>query len=268
MAYLINALKRHPNEFTPDEQQQFVREHYNDIATKVEAFATGRLPMRGLIVNGPAGGGKTEVVVQTLNALRSRYHMINGSMSAPQWHVKLYEYARDPEQILVIDDTDIIFDDTQMCDTTKAALDTAPGKTVDYIKTNSGALRMAAVPERFVCRGRVIFITNRPMDSKHMTPRNWARIKPIRDRSHYVAAGLTPAWTGVAMRLFFNAGRIRCFNEDTTVDHQHKQDIINWISDNIEQFPFLSFRTLLKAIGYFKMDSLRWQENLLADTGE
>jgi hypothetical protein len=152
MSYLHEQLNSDPAHYKQAIREQIIQDHYNSIATMVSAFAQGKTAKRGLIVNGPNGGGKTEVVKHTLDLLNCEYHVINGSMTAPQLFIKMYLHARLPNQILVIDDTDVVLEDTEMCDLLKAAIDTG-AKNVDYAKTNSAALRLANVPTRFTCEG-------------------------------------------------------------------------------------------------------------------
>ena len=92
MSYLQEKLNSDPINFTPAEQEQIIQEHYNSIATLVTAFANRTTGKRGLIVNGPNGGGKTEVVKHTLDLSNAEYHIINGSMTAPQLYCRrLYD---------------------------------------------------------------------------------------------------------------------------------------------------------------------------------
>lgn len=266
MTYLNEQLNNDPAAYTKSEQESVVQSHYNSIASLVDAFVSGTTTKRGLIVNGPNGGGKTEVVKHTLDLKRANYHIINGSMTAPQLYIQLYKHARLANQILVIDDTDVVLEDTEMCDLLKAAIDTAPGKTVDYAKTNSAALRLAGVPNRFTCLGRVILISNKVMHIGEMTRRQVQGIKPVRDRCMYIPAGLSPAWTAVAMTVLYKHNLIRCFNE-SKLDSVHKEEILKFVTKEVRRFPGLSFRTLITCMDMFKIDSKNWRNLVLMDSG-
>ena len=265
MSYLQEKLNSDPGAFKPAVQESIIREHYDSIAKLVQAFAKGVTGKRGLIVNGPNGGGKTEVVKHSLDLVGAEYHVINGSMTAPQLFIKLYNHARKPNQILVIDDTDVVLEDTEMCDILKAAIDTS-SKSVDYAKTNSAALRMANVPTRFVCEGRVILVSNKVMNIADMTPRQRQSIKPVRDRCMYVPAGLSPAWTAIAMNILYKHGMIRCFNE-STLDAVHKEEILKFVSKEVQHLPGLSFRTLITCMDMYKIDKKNWRNLVMMDQG-
>ena len=265
MSYLQEKLNSDPSTFKPAEQEQIIKEHYNSIATLVEAFAKRTTAKRGLIVNGPNGGGKTEVVKHSLDLVGAEYHMINGSMTAPQLFIKLYKHARKPNQILVIDDTDVVLEDTEMCDILKAAID-SNSKTVDYAKTNSAALRMENIPTRFTCEGRVILISNKIMNIADMSPRQRQSVKPVRDRCMYVPAGLTPVWTAVAMATLYKHGMIRCFNE-SNLDAAIKEMILAFLVKEVKHFPGLSFRTLITCMDMYSIDKKNWRNLVMMDQG-
>jgi len=265
MSYLQEKLNSDPRNFSPEAQEQVINEHYNSIAMLVTAFVKGETAKRGLIVNGPNGGGKTEVVKHTLDLAGARYHIINGSMTAPQLFIKLYEHARKPDQILIIDDTDVVLEDTEMCDILKAAIDST-AKTIDYAKTNSAALRMAGVPTRFTCAGRVILISNKIMSLVDMSKRQRQSVKPVRDRCMYVPAGLTPAWTAIAMNILYKHDMIRCFNE-SKLDQSVKDEILKFVSDEVQHFPGLSFRTLITCMDMYKIDKNNWRNLVMMDQG-
>lgn len=265
MSYLQEKLNSDPSAFKPAEQEQIIQEHYNSIATLVEAFAKRTTNKRGLIVNGPNGGGKTEVVKHSLDLTGAEYHIINGSMTAPQLFIKLFKHARKPNQILVIDDTDVVLEDTEMCDLLKAAIDST-SKTVDYAKTNSAALRMENVPTRFTCEGRVILVSNKIMNIADMSKRQRQSVKPVRDRCMYVPAGLNPEWTAVAMNVLYKHGMIRCFNE-SKLDASVKETILKFLVKEVKHFPGLSFRTLITCMDMYKIDKKNWRNLVMMDQG-
>ena len=266
MSYLQEQLNECPNKFLDSEKEAIIRGHYTNIATLVNAFIKGNTTKRGLIVNGPNGGGKTEVVRHTLDINKTKYHIINGSMTAPQLYIQMYKHARNADQILIIDDTDVVLEDTEMCDLLKAAIDTSI-KTVDYAKTNSAALRLEGVPTSFTCNGRIILISNKIMTLQGHTRRQAQSIKPVRDRCMYVPAGLTPEWTAVAMNILYKNKMIRCFNE-SDIDAVHKEEILKFVSTEVKRLPSLSFRTLITCMDMFKIDSKNWRNLVLMDQGE
>jgi hypothetical protein len=266
MSYLQEKLNNNPEQYSSAVQEQVIRDHYNSISTLVDAFVKGKTAKRGLIVNGPNGGGKTEVVKHTLDSNQATYHIINGSMTAPQLYIQLYKHARNTNQILIIDDTDVVLEDTEMCDLLKAAIDTGNGKKVDYAKSNSAALRLAGVPTSFICKGRVILISNKLMTIDGCSRKQQQSIKPVRDRCMYIPAGLTPAWTAVAMNILFKYGHIRCFAE-SELSSKVKAEILKFVSKEVNRLPGLSFRTLVTCMDMYNIDPKNWKNLVMMDQG-
>jgi hypothetical protein len=178
----------------------------------------------------------------------------------------MFKHARNPDQILVIDDTDVVLEDTEMCDLLKAAIDTNT-KSVDYAKSNSAALRLAGVSNSFICQGRIILISNKHMSLHGSSKRQAQSIKPVRDRCMYVPAGLNPEWTAEALIILYKNKMIRCFNE-SDLDECHKETILKFISEEVRHLPGLSFRTLITCMDMFKIDPVNWRSLVMMDQGD
>tara|TARA_B110000503_G_C7097530_1_gene392304 strand:+ start:72 stop:869 length:798 start_codon:yes stop_codon:yes gene_type:complete len=265
MTYFVDTLNKSPDLVEPAEQQAAINQHYNSIANMVSAFAKGGLGKRGLIINGPAGGGKTEVVRQTLDANSSKYHMLKGTLSAPELFIRIYKHAKDPNQILVIDDTDVCFDDVEMADILKAALDPSGGEM--YYGKRSHYLRHDGVPQEFRCEGRIILISNKPLKVDTLSVKAQQRIKPVVDRCLYVPAGLNDAWTAVAMRLLYSVGRIRVL-ANSTVDVAVKDAIVDLITTEYKRFNGITFRSIQTCLDMYVVDPANWRQLVIMSEGK
>lgn len=265
MNYFIDSLEQDPSSLTDKQRREAISQHYNSISSIIDNFATKKLSKRGLIVNGPAGGGKTEVVRQSLDALGANYHLLKGTLSAPQLFIRIFKHARQPNDILIIDDTDICFDDVEMSDILKAALDPMSGEM--YYGKKSHYLSAQGVPDQFKCQGRIILITNKPLKTGFMTARTQQRIKPILDRCLYVPAGLTDAWTAWAMRLLHQVGRIRILAE-SNLDKTEQNEIIEFITANYKRFNGLTFRTIQTCVDMRNIDKNNWRDLVIMSEGK
>jgi hypothetical protein len=264
MTYFVDTLNKNPDLVEPAEQEAAISQHYNSIANIVGAFAKGGLGKRGLIINGPAGGGKTEVVRQTLDAAGSKYHLLKGTLSAPELFIRIYKHAKDSNQILVIDDTDVCFNDVEMSDILKAALDPSSGEM--FYGKRSHYLRHDGVPQEFRCEGRIILISNKPLKVDKMSVLAQQRINPVVDRCLYVPAGLNDEWTAVAMRLLYTAGRIRDL-ADSTVDVAVKDAIVDFITTEYERFGGITFRSIQTCLDMYKVDPANWRQLAVMSEG-
>lgn len=261
----IERLMHDPKTFTDAEVEETLQLHYDSIAKRVEAFSKGIFDKRGLIVNGPAGGGKTEIVNAVLKANPTvQFKVISGTITAPSLFIELYK-SRKSDQILVIDDTDAVLENTEMADILKGAIDTGTPKEITYNKRSQN-LREADVPQNFVFAGRIILITNTHLNINNMTPRQEQRIKPIWGRCNYILAGLSPAWTVEAMRLLFNANKIRCFAE-SNLPRDVQKEMLEFAVEQFGQGSSLSFRTLITCIDMYRLDAVNWREYVVMAGG-
>lgn len=262
---VIERLTHDPATFTSQEVEQTLELHYKSIAKRVEAFSKGIFDKRGLIVNGPAGGGKTEIVNAVLKSTPNcEFKIISGTITAPSLFIELYK-SRKSNQILVIDDTDAVLENTEMADILKGAIDTGVAKEISYNK-RSHILAEADVPQRFVFSGRIILITNKHININNMTPRQEQRVKPIWGRCNYILAGLTPAWTIEAMRLLFDRNEIRCLAE-SNLPRELQQEMLEFAIETYGESQALSFRTLITCIDMYRMDQDNWREYVAMSGG-
>jgi len=264
MSYKIERLQHDPANYTADEVTETITLHYDSIALRVKGFASGVFDKRGLIVNGPAGGGKTEIVNAVLKQCNSDYKIISGTITAPRLFVELYK-KRKPGQILVIDDTDAIIENTEMSDILKGAIDTGAPKEISYNK-RSIVLHEADCPNNFVFAGGVILITNKHININSLTPREEQRIKPIWGRCNYILAGLSPAWTVEAMQLLFKNGKIRCLNE-SNLPPNIKKELFDFVIERFGDSHSMSFRTIITCIDMYRLDPDNWREYVLMGAG-
>jgi hypothetical protein len=260
MTYLVKQLAQSPKKLTLADQESAIQSHYNYVTSELTNFISGKLGTRGLIINGPKGGGKTSLIAHTLKTLKSNYHIINGTITAPVLFEMLFRYAQDPDQILVIDDTDVVFNDVEMSDILKAALD-GKGKEIHYGKANSAHLRVNAIPASFKCLGRVVFISNMNMAPEAMTKKHAATLAPIKDRCEYVRVGLSPEWNAVAIRVFYKHDLIQSLNE-CNLKKKQKDELIEFVCEHAKTDDRWTFRTIQKGIQRVALGG-NWRDNIL-----
>jgi predicted small metal-binding protein len=260
MTYLVKQLAESPKKLTLTQQESVIQTHYNYVTSEISNFISGKLGTRGLIINGPKGGGKTSLVTHTLKTLKSNYHVINGTITAPVLFEMLFKHAKDRHQILVIDDTDVIFNDVEMSDILKAALDGA-GKEIHYGKSSSAHLRVNAIPASFKCLGSVIFISNMNMAPEAMTKRHAATLAPIKDRCEYVRVGLTTEWNAIAIRVFYKHNLIQSLN-NCSLTAEQKDELVKFVCEHARTDDRWTFRTIQKAISRVALGA-NWRDAIL-----
>lgn len=134
----------------------------NELATGV---ATGLI--RGLVVIGAPGVGKSFGIERKLADIclkdllegqKPNFEIIKGVITPVVLFMKLYEYSGE-DQILVFDDCDSVFFDTEALNMLKAALDTGRRRYISY-NSDSKLLSKEGIPNRFEFKGSVVFISN------------------------------------------------------------------------------------------------------------
>lgn len=129
--------------------------------------ATTRGVIRGLIVSGPPGIGKSfgvERQLEQANLFRKlagqepQYELISGGISAIGLYQKLY-HNRAAEQVLVFDDCDGVLFDEESLNLLKAALNSGHRRRIAWNK-QSRTLGVEDIPQSFDFEGSIIFLSN------------------------------------------------------------------------------------------------------------
>ena len=216
-----------------------------------------------LIVNGPAGSGKTEYTKKILS--NNHASIISGTLSAIKLYIALYQNRRKG-QVLIIDDTDKTLEDTECLEVLKAALDSQGNKSVDWNKYST-ALAQYGVPDSFVFKGRVVIITNKHMSGGAKQTKAQVAIAPVLSRCQYFKAGLpSKEWEVAALRRMVETGEVRCFNEaGISVDVQNQ--IVDFVEEHADDLREISFRVLKKCLDLYLEDNTDWQFMALASMG-
>lgn len=247
---------------TDEELASEISETFYILMEMTKAVATN--VVKGLVVSGPAGIGKSYTVETTLvknlgmlGMLRdgkAQYEMLTGGMSAPVLYEKLYEY-KDEGQVLVFDDCDGILYDEDALNILKAALDSKKTRKVCW-NTRSLHLERNDIPNSFEYKGGIIFITN--VDFNHVkSPRIKNHLEAIVSRCHYMDLGIN----SVRERIIHIKETIskydlfagRCMNEEEC------HEVIKYIEVNANKLRELSLRSVLKVADLRKAMPKRWQ---------
>jgi hypothetical protein len=266
MSYVDPILeKRALESLKPQEIHDALGLHYARMTKFVEGVAKDKWH---LIVNGPAGVGKTEVVNSVLknkSLVKLRPNFISGTISAVRLFELLHKH-RKREQITVIDDTDKILEDTECLELLKAALDTQ-NKSINWTKFST-ALGKTNTPDEFTYEGRIIIITNkllRTVENANPT-RHQQQLLPLMSRCMYFRAGLPMSWRIHALRYFHKIGEIRIFDE-SGVSKESQNEILDFIEKYQDDLREVSFRTLVLLVSLKNEEPDFWEEMALASLG-
>ena len=246
---------------TDDQAIDRIAERFSILEEMTNATLDGIV--RGMIVTGPPGVGKTFGVEQVLEkdslfdmmANRPiRHTFVKGAMSAIGLYSTLYKYS-DSKSIVVLDDCDTILFNEDALNILKAALDSGKKRKISW-NSDSNFLRREGVPADFEFNGSVIFITNLKFDSTRQTKIK-DHLEAILSRCHYLDLTLDTTRDKI-MRIKQIARDGGLFDTKGLTKIQ-EEEILDFIIDNQDRLREVSLRMAQKIADLRNMNKDRWK---------
>lgn len=270
--------------------------HYDRLRRFIRMVTKG--DGRSLIVNGDAGMGKTEftsdIIEDYAEQTKTVCGFLSGTLSAVDLYARLYNHRKEG-QVLVIDDTDKILENTESLEVLKGALDGKKNPRLTWGKAYSSHLNKMNVQTEFDYHGKVIIITNkmlRTAPDKNPTITQ-QRVQPLMSRVNYFRAGLpSNEWKIEAIKMFadevksaFSNDRyeLRCArhiqlheedkiqppDKDSITDAQRRvlYEIIEFMHQYRDDLREISFRTVANIIEIRNQEPDYWEDMTLANLG-
>jgi hypothetical protein len=250
------------DEKSDDEIRQEIDETFEILRDMTTAIAAG--VVKGLVVSGPAGVGKSHTVEQTLREeldvmakMRgqvSMFECFHGAMSASVLYEKLWKF-KDPCNVLVFDDCDGVLYDEDALNILKAALDSKAVRQIHW-NTNSYILDRKDIPNSFEYRGSIVFITNVDF-TQVRSPRIQNHLEAIVSRCHYMNLGIRT----VREKMI----HIRNVVDKTDMLKGHgfgpeeTNEIMDYVISNADRLREVSLRSCLKVAGLRRAMPDRWR---------
>jgi hypothetical protein len=248
---------------TDEQVMERLRERF-DILTDMSYAACDGV-VRGMVVTGPPGVGKSygvEQVVREAEVMNKmsggtgntgmKFGMEKGAASAIGLFKLLFDYS-GRGSVLVLDDCDSVLYDETSLNLLKAALDSSPKRYLSW-RSESAVLRREGIPDRFEFKGSIIFITNLKFDKTRGKMKD--HLDAIMSRCHYLDLTLD------TMRDKF----LRCKQivQDGMLDEyefsqEEQDDLLDYISDNRSKLREMSLRMVLKIADLKKMNGDKWK---------
>lgn len=213
---------------------------------------------RSLIVSGPGGLGKSFTVEQIMkqwDPKQNRHAIVKGFIRATGLYQLLWKY-RTAGSVLVFDDSDALFYDTETLGLLKAVCDTTEKRFPSWhaetrMVDDSGEL----LPRSFEFNGTIIFISNIDFDEQIAKGHKLApHLEALISRSHYIDLAMK------SRRDFIV--RIRQVIGQGLLDHltaSEKKDVIEYIERNHAVLREVSLRIALKIASLRAGNHKNWQ---------
>ena len=241
---------------------QDLRETFEILGEMTSAVANG--VVKGLVVSGPAGVGKSHTVEQELETTLGvstklmgampKYDIFKGYTSALNLYCMLYRHSEEGS-VLVLDDADGALYDEDSLNLLKAVLDTKKVRRVHW-GTNTPILEKEGVPTSFEFRGGIIFLTNIKWDNPK-SPRIANHLQALMSRVHYLALNIDT----LRERII----HIRNIALDTDMLDEYdftrseKEELLQWLIDNVNRLHTVDLRTVIKACDLAKALPTNWK---------
>jgi len=246
---------------TDEQGMDRIKERFEILEEMTNATLDGIV--RGMVVTGPPGVGKTYGVEQVLEkdslfdmmANRPMRHtFVKGAMSALGLYTTLYNF-RDSKNIVVLDDCDTILFNEDALNILKAALDSCTKRKICW-NTDSNLLRREGVPSQYEFNGSVIFITNLKFDNMRQTKIK-DHLEAILSRCHYL--DLTLDTTRDKLLRIKQIAREGGLFDTKGLTKIQEQEIIDFMYDKQDKLREISLRMAQKIADLRNMDKNRWK---------
>ena len=227
------------------------------------ADSVSRGIMRGLIVSGPPGVGKSFGVEKQLKQaslfakLKTgdvNYQMVSGAASAIGLYQILYTF-RDKEQVICFDDCDAVLFDEDCLNLLKSALNSGDRRKICWNK-ESRVLAQEDIPDSFDFHAGIIFLTNVNFENVR-NGRIADHLKALISRCHYMDLEMDTMRDKIL--------RIKQCVGDGMLKHLEFQGgeeeiIVNWIEGNKDFVRELSLRMVTKIAELVKAFPEEWED--------
>ena len=224
-----------------------IRKTFSMLNEIVEASSKGLV--RGLVVSGPPGIGKSYGVRETLMAnniyaklidVAPPYKFVSGS-STPIGLYKILYDMRHKGNILILDDCDNVFFDEVSLNLLKVALDTGDRRIISW-HAESRALENDNIPNEFEFEGSIIFLTNIDF-TRTKASRIKQHLDAIQSRCHYLDLEISNQRDKII--------RIKQVIEDGMLDSyplsdEQKEELVAFIEENVNHLRETSLRMVKK----------------------
>ena len=231
---------------------------YASVESYIKELSNGQI--HNLIINGPAGVGKTHAVETFLGKYaQGRYKVVKGHMTPLSLYGNLY-FHRDPNSILVLDDIDSVFKKIEGVNLLKAAMDTGSVRRINWESSN--ALKGVGIPDSFEFKGKVILISNIGFSVARKNSIS-AHLDALKDRSFNIVVADNTKESCFKQVCFMVLKRdmLNAFN----LEYEMRIQLLDYLKDHITLINKISLRTAMKLAQLISISPANWRD--MAATG-
>jgi hypothetical protein len=229
-----------------------LEEAHSILGTFIRHIANGKC--RGLLLNGPAGIGKTNSVSRLLAQHGNQsYKIVAGNMSVFNLYMELYRH-REQGEIVVLDDIDGIFKKIDGINILKAATDTTKQRRISWITSNP-MLKVWGIPNAFDYNGGIIVISNEELTDRN--GRLGLHLAALSDRLHHLSLG-TDDKKEQFLQLCYYVVKHGLLSS-RGLDEEQQNEILMYITQNFKKLPRISLRTATNLADLMILEPKQWK---------
>lgn len=219
---------------------------------------------RALTISGGPGLGKSFGINRILQHHKDtngiQYNIVKAGISGIGLYMLGYR-MKEKNNVILLDDADGIYEDSDALNVLKAMNDSSPERIVSWQKLTN-ALKTEDIPQSYVFQGSMIFITN--VDMQRVLDTGKAKIHEhlaaIMSRSYYLDLKLhTPdelvAWVEYSVRKH---GILKTMDCGVLSDKQ-VESAISWMKENRDDLRAISIRTAMQIGELIKTVPESWE---------
>ena len=247
---------------TVEEAMDRIRRRFAILDQMTDAVANG--VVRGLIVSGPPGVGKSfgvERILEEYDAMHKlsggkvgRTEIVKGAMTPIGLFQTLYNNSQEGN-ILVFDDCDSILFDEVCLNMLKAVLDSGKKRTITW-KAESNALRREGIPDRFDFKGGCIFITNVNFENVR-SKKIQDHLEALMSRCHYIDLEMDSVQDRfLRINQIVNDGMLAEYDFGPAGE----QEVVDFMVEKSARLREISLRMVLKVADLKKMSPMTWRD--------
>lgn len=219
-----------------------------------------------MIAYGASGVGKSFSILEAMKEAKARkprfhYDLIKGSVRAPGLFKALFKARKGG--VVILDDSDSIFEDEEALNLLKAALDSSEERIISWRKESPWLKEMTdkdgKIVRDFVYEGGVIFITNINMRKRIMRGHRMApHYEALISRSHYIDLTMDSIRARMlrVRQVFLNAGMYKTLN----LTRDEAEEIVQFMDTNRNRILEVSLRMIKMITQVYRTDPKDWKE--------
>lgn len=244
---------------TPQERVARIGERFNVMYKLAKGSVSGTL--RSLIVSGAPGTGKSHTIIHLLEQAKDRgdinFHKISGTITPVNLYKTLWRH-RGKNDIVLLDDTDSVYDEEESMNLLKAALDTGDRRVLSYL-SESNALKSEEIDQEFEYTGSMIFITNRDLFTEIEIGRSRLipHYKAMIDRSVYLDLKLHATEDIIAWVSYMTLKNHILVQRG--LSREQELECVKWVQTHVDKLLTLSIRTMMRVGDFMLTNPAEWE---------